>query len=157
MGPAGYCEGSGTHRAGCRRRVERLGQCRHVLQAQLCGQLVCVLEDLAGAEAGRHEVSRSTSRTAQATSRCRLGPGRPVHSASHGRRTSGKGHSLLTQRSSHRKQKQREPESGESGKSQSGGSSTFRSSRSCCFIISSEFRCTSSVTPQKQRKASTSS
>lgn len=96
-------------------------------------------------------VSRSMSRMAQATSRCRLGPGSPVHSTyecrrevegqslpevlprsasprahlpqastqagwptSHSRRTSGKGNSLLNQMSSHRKQKQREPESWES-------------------------------------------
>lgn len=122
-------------------------------------------------------VSRSMSRMAQATSRCRLGPGSPVHSTwrcprrgrggggrslakpppqappgsapcpahlpptsppahqsiclscspqpswrtSHSRRTSGKGNSLLNQMSSHRKQKQREPESWESGAGDSGG------------------------------------
>ena len=117
-------------------------------------------------------VSRSMSRMAQATSRCRLGPGSPVHRTwqcprrgrslakpppqapprsapcpahlpstspptlqsiclssppqpswrtSHSRRTSGKGNSLLNQMSSHRKQKQREPESWESGAGDSGG------------------------------------
>lgn len=45
----------------------------------------------------------------------RCPPSRTGWPTSHSRRTSGKGNSLLNQMSSHRKQKQREPESWESG------------------------------------------
>ena len=48
-------------------------------------------------------------------------PPQPSWCTSHSRRTSGKGNSLLNQMSSHRKQKQREPESWESGAGDSGG------------------------------------
>lgn len=51
---------------------------------------------------------------------CLSSPPQPSWRTSHSRRTSGKGNSLLNQMSSHRKQKQREPESWESGAGDSG-------------------------------------
>lgn len=52
---------------------------------------------------------------------CLSSPPQPSWRTSHSRRTSGKGNSLLNQISSHRKQKQREPESWESGAGDRGG------------------------------------